>query len=133
MCTHHARGSFKEAAAGLYLCLVQAGWLGFRVSHRTTRHQHTSQDHENMQKHRGLTVTRIDKFLDEGMWREVMLASALEEQRCPFDSEHVRLLVYSVPDGKRIPFSEAVKGKFRPTKVGETFGPSWVCNATAPV
>jgi alpha-mannosidase len=40
--------------------------------------------------------------------------------------EYISLLVYSVPDLKRIPFQEAVQQEFRPTRLGEWFGPSWV-------
>jgi hypothetical protein len=35
-------------------------------------------------------------------------------------------LVYSVPDLKRISFKEAIQQEFRPTRLGEWFGPSWV-------
>ena len=35
-------------------------------------------------------------------------------------------MVYSVPDLKRIPFIEAIQQEFRPTRLGEWFGPSWV-------
>ncbi|KAI8866498.1 hypothetical protein GQ42DRAFT_139750, partial [Ramicandelaber brevisporus] len=37
----------------------------------------------------------------------------------------MQMQVHSVPDLKRIPFVEAVKGKFRDTQPGEWFGPSW--------
>lgn len=40
--------------------------------------------------------------------------------------EYISLLVYSVPDLKRIPFKEAIQQEFRPTRLGEWFGPSWV-------
>lgn len=45
--------------------------------------------------------------------------------------EYISLMVYSVPDLKRISFKEAVQQEFRPTRLGEWFGPSWViwvCN-----
>jgi hypothetical protein len=35
--------------------------------------------------------------------------------------------VFSVPDLKRISFEEAIQQEFRPTRLGEWFGPSWVC------
>ncbi|EPS37294.1 hypothetical protein H072_9057 [Dactylellina haptotyla CBS 200.50] len=38
---------------------------------------------------------------------------------------HVKLEVWSVPDMRRPPFSEAVKATYRPSKKGEWFGPSW--------
>lgn len=43
-----------------------------------------------------------------------------------FLEEYISLLVYSVPDLKRIPFKEAIQQEFRPTRLGEWFGPSWV-------
>lgn len=38
---------------------------------------------------------------------------------------HVKLEVYSPPNLSRPTFKEATSNKFRPTKVGESFGPSW--------
>ncbi len=38
---------------------------------------------------------------------------------------HVKLSVYSVPDLARPTFEEATSQEFKPTKVGESFGPSW--------
>lgn len=38
---------------------------------------------------------------------------------------HVKLSVYSVPDLARPTFKEATSQHFRPTKIGEAFGPSW--------
>ena len=39
--------------------------------------------------------------------------------------DHVKLSVYSPPDLARPTFEEATKHEFRPTNVGESFGPSW--------
>lgn len=39
--------------------------------------------------------------------------------------DHVKLSVYSPPDLSRPTFKEATSHKFSPTKVGESFGPSW--------
>ncbi len=39
--------------------------------------------------------------------------------------EHVKLSVYSVPDLARPSFKEATSKTFKPTHVGESFGPSW--------
>ena len=39
--------------------------------------------------------------------------------------EHVKLEVYSVPDLARPSFKEATSKEFKPTKIGESFGPSW--------
>lgn len=38
---------------------------------------------------------------------------------------HVKLSVYNVPDLSRPTFREATSKGFRPTRVGESFGPSW--------
>jgi alpha-mannosidase len=42
--------------------------------------------------------------------------------------ENITLSVYSVPDLARPKFAEAITDKtiFKPAKVGESFGPSWV-------
>ena len=39
--------------------------------------------------------------------------------------DYVKLSVYSVPDLARPPFKEAVSHSFKPTKKGQSFGPSW--------
>lgn len=39
--------------------------------------------------------------------------------------EHVKLSVYSPPNLSRPTFKEATSHEFKPTKVGESFGPSW--------
>lgn len=41
------------------------------------------------------------------------------------DEEHVQLSVYSPPDLTRPTFDEATSNEFKPTKRGESFGPSW--------
>ena len=38
---------------------------------------------------------------------------------------HVKLSVYNVPDLARPTFKDATSHDFKPTKVGESFGPSW--------
>ena len=39
--------------------------------------------------------------------------------------ENVKLSVYSVPDLARPTFKDATSHEFKPTQVGESFGPSW--------
>lgn len=39
--------------------------------------------------------------------------------------EHIKLSVYSPPDLSRPTFKEATSNKFKETKVGASFGPSW--------
>ncbi|KAJ3193268.1 Alpha-mannosidase 2C1 [Irineochytrium annulatum] len=75
-----------------------------------------------LQKHRAITVERLEKFLDEGQFEDVNLRSALWAMT---DSKCVDIKVHAVPDLKRIPFKDALKGDFKPTKIGESFGPSW--------
>jgi len=41
------------------------------------------------------------------------------------DSKYVELSVYSVPNLERPLFDEAIKGEFKPTHKGASFGPSW--------
>lgn len=41
------------------------------------------------------------------------------------DPEYVNLSVYSVLDLERPLFDEAIKGEFKPTHKGASFGPSW--------
>lgn len=41
-------------------------------------------------------------------------------------NSHIKIFVRSIPNLERPLFPEAIKGEFRPAKVGEIFGPSWV-------
>jgi alpha-mannosidase len=50
--------------------------------------------------------------------------SKLSEGRASGDP-HVKLSVYSPPDLSRPTFDDATSHEFRPTHVGESFGPSW--------
>ncbi|KAJ3157029.1 Alpha-mannosidase 2C1 [Geranomyces variabilis] len=76
-----------------------------------------------MQKHRDITVSRVQSFLaGNHQFADVGLASALVESR---DPDAVSLSVFAVPDGKRISFAEAIKGKFTPVKVGHILEPVW--------
>ncbi|RUP17557.1 galactose mutarotase-like domain-containing protein, partial [Jimgerdemannia flammicorona] len=68
---------------------------------------------------------RVGNYLSEGAnGSDVNLRSILWKHRTS-SPDHVKLSVFSVPDLRRISFEEAVKGAFTPTKVGESFGPSW--------
>ncbi|KAK9380856.1 glycosyl hydrolases family 38 N-terminal domain-containing protein [Kockiozyma suomiensis] len=75
-------------------------------------------------KVRDIYKGRIEQFLSTGPYRDLNLPSVLDEARTS-DEEYVRLEVYSVPDLARPHFDEAIKGKFRPARKGEAFGPSW--------
>jgi len=50
--------------------------------------------------------------------------SRIDEARVS-DAPHVKLEVYSPPDLARPTFKEATSHDFKPTKKGESFGPSW--------
>jgi alpha-mannosidase len=41
------------------------------------------------------------------------------------DKDHVKLSVYSPPDLARPTFKDATSHEFKPTQIGESFGPSW--------
>ncbi|KAJ3042014.1 hypothetical protein HDV00_008306 [Rhizophlyctis rosea] len=76
-----------------------------------------------MQKHRNITIERLEKFVQVGQFDDVNLSAALWKHSP--DSQYVKLKVYSVPDLKRISFDDAMKGKYTDTHVGEEFGPTW--------
>ncbi|KAJ3009233.1 Glycoside hydrolase, 38 vacuolar alpha mannosidase [Thoreauomyces humboldtii] len=76
-----------------------------------------------MQKHRDITVSRLQNFLSNtGQFADVSLPALLTEA---IDTDAVKLALYSVPNEARIPFSEAVKGSFEPVEVGVSIGPTW--------
>ena len=66
-----------------------------------------------MQRPPQLTLKRIKKFLTEDEF-----GGKIYPLRAP-----VGLTVYSAPDC--ITYAEAMKGTYRPTQVGEKFGPLW--------
>jgi alpha-mannosidase len=66
-----------------------------------------------MEKHLDLTRQRLQVFASENY-----LGGQFYPQRAP-----VKLSVFSAPD--RIPYAEALRGSYRPAKVGEQFGPLW--------
>lgn len=80
--------------------------------------------HPHLRVPRSLAVSRLNRFTSRDIFKEVNLTGALNRAE-DGSSEAVRLEVYSVPDLKRIPFSEAIKAEYKPTKVGESFGPAW--------
>lgn len=65
-----------------------------------------------MLKHPDLTKGRLNRF-----------ASELRELLYPKHQPLAGLAVFSAPD--RIPYTLAVRGKYRPAKEGEQFGPGW--------
>ncbi|KAI9276187.1 galactose mutarotase-like domain-containing protein [Sporodiniella umbellata] len=74
---------------------------------------------------RSITVDRCSNFTASGVnGSDINLFSQLYRGRTDSE-EYISLLVYSVPDLKRISFEEAIRQDFRPTHLGEWFGPSW--------
>ncbi|KAI9312271.1 galactose mutarotase-like domain-containing protein [Dichotomocladium elegans] len=74
---------------------------------------------------RSITIDRCSNFTSGGAnGNDINLLSQLYKARTNSE-EFISLLVYSVPDLRRIPFDEAVQQEFRPTRLGEWFGPSW--------
>lgn len=67
---------------------------------------------------------RLRQFTDPGQYEGQNLVAKYYEA-VTSDSDHVKLSVYSVPNLERPTFEEATSNDFRPTQVGESFGPSW--------
>ncbi|KFY81400.1 hypothetical protein V500_11464 [Pseudogymnoascus sp. VKM F-4518 (FW-2643)] len=67
---------------------------------------------------------RIGSFTAGGQYETKNLRSMLNEAVVSGEP-HVKLSVYNVPDLARPTFKDAVSHNFKPTKVGESFGPSW--------
>ncbi|KAJ3384537.1 Glycoside hydrolase, 38 vacuolar alpha mannosidase [Entophlyctis sp. JEL0112] len=74
-----------------------------------------------LQKHRDITIARLDKFVQRGQFEDVNLNTALMKGR---SSATVQLSVYGVPDLRRISFEEAMKGEYKPAQIGQWFGPT---------
>ncbi|KAL1303710.1 hypothetical protein AAFC00_007062 [Neodothiora populina] len=72
----------------------------------------------------GIVKDRLKQFTDNGQYRAQGLLPKIEPERASGDP-HVKLEVYSPPDLSRPTFKEATSNEFRPTKIGESFGPSW--------
>lgn len=67
---------------------------------------------------------RLRQFTSGGQYEGQNLVSKYYEAVNSND-KHVKLSVYSVPDLQRPSFEEATSHEFKPTRVGESFGPSW--------
>ena len=75
-----------------------------------------------MKKHRDITIERIEKFMQRGQFDDVNLRPFLKEIK---NKQCITLAKYSVPNLERIPFKDAINGKFEPCEVGVRYGPSW--------
>lgn len=73
---------------------------------------------------KNIYTDRLRQFTDEGLYKEDGLASKYYNAVVS-DSSHVKLSVYSPPDLSRPTFEEATSHEFKPTSVGNSFGPSW--------
>ncbi|CAM1507954.1 Fc.00g048020.m01.CDS01 [Cosmosporella sp. VM-42] len=71
-----------------------------------------------------ISKNRIKGFTSDGQWSNINLQSMLYKDALHGEA-NVKLFVNSIPDLQRPGFAAAVKGDFRPTKVGEIFGPAW--------
>ncbi|KAF8246413.1 hypothetical protein K440DRAFT_553516 [Wilcoxina mikolae CBS 423.85] len=73
---------------------------------------------------RNIYQDRIKHFSSGGQYAGVNLRSMfVTDRECGKD--YVQLEVCSIPDLARPLFHEAIKGKFKPTSTGNSFGPSW--------
>lgn len=67
---------------------------------------------------------RLRQFTSAGQYEGQNLVSKYFEA-VNSDEDHVKLSVYSVPDLQRPSFEDATSHDFKPTHIGESFGPSW--------
>ncbi|KAK9421683.1 putative alpha-mannosidase [Seiridium unicorne] len=67
---------------------------------------------------------RISQFYSTGQWENQNLRAMMYEGKAS-GAPHVQLSTWAAPGLSRPKFEEAVKGEYRPTQVGEAFGPSW--------
>ena len=72
---------------------------------------------------RDITQNRLNQLMG-GHYSDQNLSSKLYIHRID-NPENVKLQVWSAPGRSKPTFEEAMKQKFRPTKKGESFGPSW--------
>jgi len=68
--------------------------------------------------------SRLRQFTDGGQYRDQGLLAKITEGRAS-GADWVKLSVYSPPNLTRPTFKDATSHSFKPTKVGESFGPSW--------
>ncbi|KAF2076519.1 hypothetical protein CYY_002197 [Polysphondylium violaceum] len=73
-----------------------------------------------MQKHQSITIERIEKFLSDTYFVDANIYGRIYPE---LSKESVSLQVSDVCD--RISYQDAQKLKFKSSKVGDVFGPSW--------
>jgi alpha-mannosidase len=67
---------------------------------------------------------RIEQFYRPGQYEGQNLVAMMYEGIAA-GHPHVQLWTWSAPDLTRPTFEEAMKGEYKPTRTGESFGPSW--------
>lgn len=70
-------------------------------------------------KHKRTTLERADKFISPVYFNDVNLRGRLYRHNHPLKS----ITHYAAPG--RVPYQQAVKGKFAKTETGQSFGPTW--------
>ncbi|XP_067676864.1 alpha-mannosidase 2C1-like isoform X2 [Haliotis asinina] len=70
-------------------------------------------------KHRRTTLERAEKFISPIYFTDVNLRGKVYPKKAPL----TKILHYATSE--RIPYEKAVKEKYTPAKVGESFGPTW--------
>jgi alpha-mannosidase len=68
-----------------------------------------------------LRKDRLAGFVSKDQWQGINLLSVLYKKK----NTNLQIEVYSVPNLDRPSFQTAIAKTFRPTAVGESFGPSW--------
>ncbi|KAI9895052.1 MAG: Glycoside hydrolase, 38 vacuolar alpha mannosidase [Vezdaea aestivalis] len=76
------------------------------------------------QQIRSLYKDRLAQFTGQGQYENQNLLAMMYEGKAT-GGDHVKLLVYSPPDLSRPTFEDATSQDFKPTSVGQSFGPSW--------
>jgi alpha-mannosidase len=76
------------------------------------------------QKIQHIYIDRLRQFTDGGQYYEQGLRAKFYNARND-DNDHVKISVWSAPDLTRPTFDDATSHTFKPTHVGESFGPSW--------
>ncbi|XP_078331778.1 alpha-mannosidase 2C1-like [Crassostrea virginica] len=74
---------------------------------------------EVTRKNKRTTLERADKFISPIYFKDVNLRGRLYNQHHP-----LKALTHHAARG-RIPYDQAVRGKFTKTKIGQSFGPTW--------
>lgn len=67
---------------------------------------------------------RIEQFYSGGQYEQRNLLAMMKEGVASGEP-HVKLWVWDAPGQERPTFKEATSNEFRPTKIGESFGPAW--------